>query len=237
MKDMALRSCSTFARGLLVDLLCMLFDSQRRGCLVSPSGKAIDRDKIIKLISFGEDMQAVADAFDELVENDVIKVHADGYYYSARMVRDEEIRQERSKAGSKGGSKKQANRVANSKQIPEDEDEDEDEVEDETVFPDCLNTEGFKKSWADWHAYRRESKLKKWAARTCKAQLTKLAKLGEQNATAAIEHSIANGYQGIFEPSGTGSGGGGSSPQARAEVRRADQAKRGYAEDQGLMLP
>lgn len=126
MKDTALRFCSTFARGLLVDLLCHMFDAKERGKLIAPNGTPWTREQVIRAIAFGEDHGAVSEGLDELLDNGVIKLHSDGYYYSARMVRDEHIRQERSKAGSKGGSKASSKTKANTQQIPEDEVEEED---------------------------------------------------------------------------------------------------------------
>jgi len=248
MKDSALRLCSTFARGLLVDLLCHMFDSSKRGCLILPCGKPWTRQQVIKVVSCGEPVDQVEQGLDELVENGVIKVHADGYYYSSRMIRDEEIRDIRSKAGSKGGSKNAANRVANTKQTNEDEVEDEDEDEDsdnsnsekkkedppQTEFPPELDAQNFHDAWDRWHAYRREAKLKSWVASTRKIKLKQLAKLGSDHAITAIDHSIANGYQGIFEPGGKGSSGGGQTPQSRAEARRAEARSKEHPEDSEL---
>ena len=242
MKDSALRLCSTFARGLLVDLLCHMFDSSKRGCLILPCGKPWTRQQVIKVVSCGEPVDQVEQGLDELVENGVIKVHADGYYYSSRMIRDEEIRDIRSKAGSKGGSKNAANRVANTKQTNEDEVEDEDEDEDsdnsnsekkkedppQTEFPPELDAQNFHDAWDRWHAYRREAKFKSWVASTRKIKLNQLAKLGADHAITAIDHSIANGYQGIFEPGGKGSSGGG---QTFADQRREQRASGECVED------
>ena len=240
MKDSALRLCSTFARGLLVDLLCHMFDSSKRGCLILPCGKPWTRQQVIKVVSCGEPVDQVEQGLDELVENGVIKVHADGYYYSSRMIRDQEIRDIRSKAGSKGGSKNAANRVANTKQTNEDEVEDEDEDSDnsnsekkkedppQTEFPPELDAQNFHDAWDRWHAYRREAKLKSWVASTRKIKLNQLAKLGADHAITAIDHSIANGYQGIFEPGGKGSGGGG---QTFADQRREQRASGECVED------
>ena len=67
-------------------------------------------------------------------------------------------------------------------------------------IPEELDTPAFRTAWADWYAYRREAKIKTYVPRVAKAQLTKLAKLGHDAAIAAIEHSISQGYAGIYPP-------------------------------------
>lgn len=60
-------------------------------------------------------------------------------------------------------------------------------------------SEKFEALWLEWIAHRRE--LKKPATPRAQAmQMTRLRKMGNNRAIAAIEHSIANGWQGIFEP-------------------------------------
>ena len=53
-------------------------------------------------------------------------------------------------------------------------------------------------AWTDWVAYR-QSLRKPLKEASFPAAAAVLAKLGSQQA-AAVQHSIANGYQGIFEP-------------------------------------
>jgi len=61
-------------------------------------------------------------------------------------------------------------------------------------IPDFL-----KKPWAEWEQHRQEKK-KPLTPLAKKKQLAALVEMGEARAVAAINHSIANGYQGIFEP-------------------------------------
>jgi len=55
--------------------------------------------------------------------------------------------------------------------------------------------------WSSWEQHRKEIK-KKLTPTTKKQQLAKLAEMGEQRAIAALKHSLAGGWQGIFEPQG-----------------------------------
>ena len=56
--------------------------------------------------------------------------------------------------------------------------------------------------WSNWEQHRIEIK-KKLTPTTKRQQLAKLAEMGEARAIAALKHSLAGGWQGIFEPTGT----------------------------------
>ena len=53
--------------------------------------------------------------------------------------------------------------------------------------------------WNNWEQHRIEIK-KKLTPTTKRQQLAKLAEMGEARAIAALKHSLAGGWQGIFEP-------------------------------------
>lgn len=81
-----------------------------------------------------------------------------------------------------------------------------------TSFPSELETEAFQSAWMDWTAYRREAKLKVYTPIGVKKQLNRLVKeFGHDGAIAAIEFSIANGYQGIY------AGGGGNQTNRKGQ--------------------
>jgi hypothetical protein len=66
-----------------------------------------------------------------------------------------------------------------------------------------LSTE-FLAAWENWRAHRRETH-KPLTPTSERQQLAKLAEMGADRAIAALKHSTAGGYQGIYEPkSGTG---------------------------------
>ena len=88
------------------------------------------------------------------------------------------------------------------------EDEEEDEEEDTQikeraheakVIPMPFTSEAFAIAWAEWETSRREAgKPIKPTGR--KLQMAKCIEWGEIRAIAALRHSAANGYQGLFEP-------------------------------------
>jgi len=74
------------------------------------------------------------------------------------------------------------------------------------VFPLSLNTPAFKSAWGDWCGYRRERKLPTLKQRSVNAQLSMLAEWGHDAAIDSIRASIAQGWQGLFEPKSAGGG-------------------------------
>ncbi len=69
--------------------------------------------------------------------------------------------------------------------------------------PDPLNTPEFIAAWSAWTGYRHEAKHRTLKPASVAAQWRRLARMGHDRAIAAIEHSIANAYQGVFEDKDT----------------------------------
>ncbi len=68
------------------------------------------------------------------------------------------------------------------------------------VIPDTLDTAEFKSAWEEFQQHRIE--IKKPATPTAmKRALLKMEPWGVERAVAALHHSTANGWTGIFEPS------------------------------------
>lgn len=74
--------------------------------------------------------------------------------------------------------------------------------EEEIEFPANLQTDAFARAWEGYLAYRKESRHKTLSPASLKAQLRNLSEMGHDEAIAAINRSIANGWQGIFPPKG-----------------------------------
>jgi len=90
--------------------------------------------------------------------------------------------------------------------LPEDGNENEDlSLNDNEDFlkilPETLKTPEFIKSWQEWKDYRKEinKPLKPMAI---KKQLKSLSTMGQSRAIAAIDYSITQSYQGIYEQNG-----------------------------------
>jgi hypothetical protein len=106
LKDPELRFCSIFARGLLVDLLCFMFESKERGYLVWPDGSPRTNEEIADAVSGGDRSEKMR-AIEELEKKGVLSRDSRGVLFSRRMARLGEISQMRSEAGSKPKSKQE----------------------------------------------------------------------------------------------------------------------------------
>lgn len=70
----------------------------------------------------------------------------------------------------------------------------------DVVIPEAINTEKFKAAWEAYLAYRKEMRFKTLKVSSIVSLLEKLATWGEDVSIDAINTSIRNGWQGIFEP-------------------------------------
>ena len=66
-------------------------------------------------------------------------------------------------------------------------------------LPEALDTPEFQKAWEEWIAYRKERR-QPLTASTVRKQFAELAAWGPTKAVTAIERSIRNGWQGLFDP-------------------------------------
>lgn len=98
--DPALRLCSIAARGLWMEMMCLMHEGQPYGHL-TVMGRPITPDSLARLS--GEPATSVKRWLKELAENEVFSTTEEGVIFSRRMVRDEEIRGTRA-AGGKAGS-------------------------------------------------------------------------------------------------------------------------------------
>lgn len=96
-----LRSCSIGARGLWIDMICLMHEGNPYGHL-KVNQKVILTDNLSRMV--GESLSDVAAWVEELKSAGVVSVNGDGCMYSRRMVKDENIRNNRAIGGKKGGN-------------------------------------------------------------------------------------------------------------------------------------
>jgi hypothetical protein len=101
LRDTALRSCSTGARGLWMDMICFMHEGKPYGHL-KVGDKVILPSNLARMV--GDNADVVADWLLELSQAGVYDTTEDGVIFSKRMVRDENLRQIRAAGGSKGGN-------------------------------------------------------------------------------------------------------------------------------------
>lgn len=97
--DVALRSCSVAARGLWIEMMCVMHQAEPYGHLVL-NGKPIDRAQLGRMV--GASDKDVRRWLGELSGAGVHSEDADGRIYSRRMIRDEQLRVVRAAGGQAG---------------------------------------------------------------------------------------------------------------------------------------
>jgi hypothetical protein len=88
-KDPNLRRCSHAAKGVLMDILCLMFESEERGVLIS-GGVPWTIDETVLCVGGNADVTLSVTL--ELLSKGVLHRRADGAIFSKRMVKDEEER-------------------------------------------------------------------------------------------------------------------------------------------------
>ena len=100
LKDPAVRCCSLEARGLWIEMLCLMYESPQRGYLSLANGDGVSDVQLSRMV--GASQEDIKRLTDELRACGVFSETADGIKYSRRMVSDELVRADKSKAGKKG---------------------------------------------------------------------------------------------------------------------------------------
>lgn len=203
-KEPSLRRCSKAAKGVFVDMLCLMFECEDRGVL-SYGGKPWPKEEVA--VAIGGDVSENLSCVTELVEKGVISVAASGALYSRRMVRDEQNR--------KANADRQAryrnahsNGNSNGEVTIEDESEDENEVGEGkkgagkkggAVLPDVpaalLGVKEFEQWWQAFIQHRREIK-KPLTPLAAKGVLNSLLER-PQDSVAALKTAIRRSWQGF----------------------------------------
>ena len=101
LRDTALRSCSTGARGLWIDMICFMHEGNPYGHL-KVGNKVILSTNLASMV--GATLKDVIDWLEELHQAGVYELGEDGEIYSKRMVRDEILRNKRAEGGKLGGN-------------------------------------------------------------------------------------------------------------------------------------
>lgn len=89
MKDPSVRSVSLAARGLWLDMLCLMFESDRRGYL-QLAGQPISAEQLARMV--GEAPETIRPLLQELKTSGVFSSTEHGVIYSRRLVREEQER-------------------------------------------------------------------------------------------------------------------------------------------------
>lgn len=100
-RDAALRCCSVAARGLWIEMMCVMHQADPYGVLVL-NGKPIDEFQLSRMVGATE--REVSRWLQELESAGVYSRDEQNRIYSRRMVRDEHLRTIRAESGKLGGN-------------------------------------------------------------------------------------------------------------------------------------
>src|ERR1700680_3225500 len=98
-KDPLLRVCSKGAKGVWIDMLCLMFEAPNRGVLAFADGKPWSDQQIAEAI--GGNTTSNLEYFAELIGNGVCHRDKKGAIFSRRMSRDEADRKDNTKRQAK----------------------------------------------------------------------------------------------------------------------------------------
>jgi hypothetical protein len=99
--DKSVRMLSISARGLWMDMLCLMSEATPRGYLIL-NGKPITNEQLARVVGSSKDDVSVL--VKEIIESGAASVTDQGCLYSRRIIRDEQRRSEQIKNGQKGGN-------------------------------------------------------------------------------------------------------------------------------------
>ena len=98
-RDAALQSCSVSARGLWIELMCVMHDCEPYGVL-AVNGRAMSPAQLARLV--GEHEKVIVRLLAELEDAGVCSRDEEGRLFSRRMVKDEGVREARAAGGHAG---------------------------------------------------------------------------------------------------------------------------------------
>lgn len=101
LNDVALRMVSVGARGMWIEMICLMHQGSEYGFL-KVAGKVILPSNLSRMI--GATLPETEGWLKELLDAGVYSIDDGGCIFSRRMIRDEEIRQARARGGIKGGN-------------------------------------------------------------------------------------------------------------------------------------
>jgi hypothetical protein len=219
-----LRSCSVGARGLWIEMICLMHEGTPYGHL-KVKDKVILPPNLARMV--GATLQEVEGWLKELKDAGVCSTEGDSIF-SRRMIRDEEIRRKRAAGGILGGNpilnkdnQKVAGRITSKvkqKPTPASASASASSSSKTIDAVDGLNIE----AWERWIGYRKETRKPIKPASILEAQ-KELATFGEDQA-AIVAQSIAAGYQGLFPLKTKVNGSPRGQPEKLSPMQRAIKA-------------
>lgn len=210
MKDLGVRALSFHDRGVWLEMLCLMHESEQRGKLLL-NGNPIDEGMLARIL--GLDKQILTTTLTNLLTTRVASRDEEtGAIMCRRMVRDEDIRKVRAEAGHKGGNPVllKQNPTTGDKQNPtpsssSSTSSSEVETKAKDTAPPSAPLAFTLPIWIapeTWKAFE-EMRRRIRKPMTHRARELIVAKLGRfrdqgQDAETVLNQSIANGWQDVW---------------------------------------
>jgi len=157
LRDTALRSCTTGARGLWIDMICFMHEGTPYGYL-KVADKVILAPNLARMV--GESLEVVESWLQELQEAGVYDIE-NGAIFSRRMIRDEELRQKRAEGGKLGGNPNlKVNHEVKQKSTPSSSSTSSTSKKKDSATSVACPDSVSQQVWNDWMTVRKEKKAK-----------------------------------------------------------------------------
>lgn len=202
-KDPGVQCLSWEEKGIWFKLICLMWESKERGYL--RIGNIIpDIFMLEKVLNL--DNQRLTKIFERFKSLNLYSTREkDNCLYSRKILHILEISEKRKNAGIKGGNPKLKKKIRITKGkplgYPKAEDEDENEIEDINDFEIEYRNKEEKEVINRFIEYRKEIKKPYKSEKSINQFIINLRKMGNNNLDTMkeiVNHSIANGWQGIF---------------------------------------
>ena len=207
LKDPNLRRCSIATRGVWIDLVCLMHESDRSGTLTA------SLQQFARLAGCSE--SEVKTAIDELETSGTADVQqASNGIVTVVNRRMKRLFDERLASGERVKKHRSNTTVTAFTDIDNDND-----------IPSNLNNEAFRAAYSDWIRHRIQLR-KPLTMVSVKQQIARCSEWGSDRAVIAVRYSLEKGWVGIFEPTTTqGTYGKGTNTTVRPENVGADLSK------------
>jgi len=192
-----LRACTLAEKGLLIDLMCIAHRHEPYGYFTDGTDESLSIVAQMVRIRLPRLVQMVY----KLRTKGRVSASDGGQLYIKRMVADHDYSLQQSDFGRKGGNKalmathkpdiEQSKSKSKSKRIKK-------KTADFELLEDMRNNKGMVTAWNEWQKHRRE-KGKALTQSTADKQIKRLHDIGASRAIAMINHSIEQGWTGLFE--------------------------------------
>ena len=198
LSEESLRLVSPAARGVWIDLICLMAKNERRGYLELNGGVNPTLPQLGRLV--GLSAQEIGPLIDELKHAGTCSIDAKGVLFCRRLVRDTEAYEQAVTYGKQGGNPRLRRGLKAKVKAPLNPNGQPPLGSGFWIMASGFS-DSFKMVWQDYTAYRTERKLPPFTSKGEAALAKRLTEWGERRATAAIEFSMSQNWQGIFEQS------------------------------------